>query len=202
MNHWPLLPALAGCGMLSSAVVNPTGVCMPDTDGSRECYSVADDAATYLPDCDGPLKREYWRVYAESEQLAYVIPRPDGMGLEFEICGGGDELAELFERNGLCTESGDPNVLNHMRAVDALAITHALHERLRFRAVPYSDEWGTIPWAPPDDIAAACEMGLLDDGDLCEFYSTCSTLAMIYDEDQAYLLASAMNALYGTADRS
>jgi hypothetical protein len=67
-------------------------------------------ADVYLPDCDAPLGRELWRVFAIDASTAYVVPRPDASGISLGICDGEDaDMADRFERNGLCEELADPD---------------------------------------------------------------------------------------------
>ncbi len=193
-----LLLLLVGC----ETIDNPTGDCTADGDGSHRCYSVSAD--TYLLDCQAPLSRELWRVFAIDAQTAYVIPRPDATGLSLGICDGDDaELADLFDRNGLCVEIADPAVVNSMTPADALAITHALHERLDFTAEGSGSEWWVSPFAPDGELYDAC--ALSDSADIADFCASltetmdageCRQLASTFTEAQATAMAAALDELY------
>ena len=197
-----LLLVLIACDL--SAVDNPTGDCEPEGDGSHLCYSSATDQ--YLPDCAAPLSRELYRVFAADEATAYVIPRPDATGLSLGICDGDDaDLADLFDRNGLCVEVADPDVVNSMTPADALAITHTLHERLDFTAEGSGDDWWVSPFAPDGDHYDACALtdAAALDGYCAELIATldageCPQLASVFSEEQAAAMAAALDALYGS----
>ena len=189
----PLLTLLA-CG---PSIDNPSGDCQADGDGNRRDYFSSDQ---YLPDCQNPLERELWRVFAVSEERAYIVPRPDGMGLQFELCED-ESLGALFSDHGLCDEFADPDVINQIAPADALAITNALHQRLRFSV---SDEGRITPYAPEDDIIAACE--LTDDSaalDFCELLESrctilgCDDIGYMPGPEAVAALVPALNLLYG-----
>jgi hypothetical protein len=203
------ITTLIGLNMLATAcggldVPNPTGDCEPDGDGSRICYHSPDSDSQYLPDCKAPLVREYWRVFAEDEANSYIIPRPDGGALAEGICDGDDEnLADLFGMYKLCKSAesaAEVNVVNAIAHADALAITHALHDRLRFEAT------GTIvtPFAPKSDQLEICASphdsaidGVCQQLDGSIDGESCLDIGIGYDEASAVAMASAMNALYG-----
>ena len=191
-----LISLLFACGV---GIENPTGTCEPDGDGSRLCYSAPAPADTYLPDCDAPLAREYWRVFAVSSESAYIIPRPDGASAVAEACAGDDaDLVALLDRYTLCG-SVDVEQVNDMALADALAITHALHQRLRFEAVDANVE----PFVPPDDGALICASADPAMADWCGFQPTsdggnCTDIGYGYASDEeAQAVAAAANALYG-----
>lgn len=198
---------LVGC---FEKVDNPTGDCRPADDGGRACVHAPARGDTYLPDCQAPLEREYWRVFAQSSTSAYILPRPDAAGLTYGICDGDDAaLAALFDRNGLCEETADPRVLNDMTPADALAVTRALHQRLVFEAVDAGDgAWAILPAPFPDDLAAACELPVADVGaaqSACAVYGsriqgdTCLDIGHVPSAEDAPILADALNQLYGVA---
>src|SRR5687767_7187902 len=86
----------------SSAVVNPSGSCKPSGDGSRPGYHSA-AGTTWLPDCRNTLRREYWRVFAQAPDSAYVIPRPDGAPELGPACAdAAHPLNALASRYALC----------------------------------------------------------------------------------------------------
>ena len=189
--------ALVGCG--TPTVPNPTGDCDPGHDGSRQCYHSPADTDTYLPDCQNPLNRELWRVFAQNEESAYIIPRPDGMGLEFGLC---DEEGP-FTTYGLCVASADPNVLNDIPPAIALEITNTLHQHLRFEVS--EDGQYIVPWAPDEDVIAACDLtDNLAAQEHCANLSyrlsggdTCIDIGYIPGEEAVAALVPALNELYG-----
>jgi len=177
------------------AVTNPTGTCEPkenaNDNGARPRYHSPAANATYLPDCNLPLKREYWRVFAVSESSAYVIPHMDTFGVASKhgVCTdevvkrmsrGDDELAYLLKKYNLCKEdldSVDIQVLKNMKPAEALRITHALHKQLCFQAQaeppgglnpngPHKSQdglWTITPEALDDDINDVCSRLLKKD---------------------------------------
>jgi hypothetical protein len=200
----PLL-LLTGC---SEPIDNPSGSCEADDDGARVCYHSPDRADTYLPDCEAPLDRDLWRVFAMDEDTAYMIPRPDAMGIQLGICDGDDaNLAALFDGNGLCAEIGDPDLINAMTPADALAISHAMHERLAFDVVDHGDGSASLsPWAPDDELLHACEGPLSGDArvsGLCADLAAqgasgqCDDMARIHSLDEVTALAAGLNASFG-----
>lgn len=136
-------------------VRNPTGACgAPPGNGARPGH--APGHWRYLPDCKAPLAREYYRVFAYSESVASMFPRPDGAPGTAQICASeapGTPLRELFERYTLC--AAEPNVerINAMKTEDALAIGHALHVRMRFEA----SGGHVTPFPYDDDVLAVCD---------------------------------------------
>ena len=182
---------------------NPSGDCKTQGNGARPLYHSPDRDSTYLPDCNNELKRELWRVFALNESSAYIIPRPDAMGIQYGLCDGEDlQLAELFDEYGLCEDVGNPNVINDILPLDALTITHTLHQLLKFEL----DEDGLItPWAPDDDLIAACELTDSEDAlnhcDLlesrCNTWGSCEDIGYIPNQRAAEALVSALNQLYG-----
>lgn len=198
--------ALTAC-FEKDAADNPTGECVADHDGGFFCYSSPGPDDTYLPDCDAPLNEELWRVFEQANGTAYVIPRPDGMGLVTGICDGDDaELAALFEANALCDETLDSagvETINSMDTTDALTITHALHENLEFAVAIYGDGYADVtPFAPPEHLVAACEgssESVCDaiDGKYDLDAEECLDIGIVFTEDDAAVLADLLNDLYG-----
>jgi hypothetical protein len=208
MNRTPTVLLILAAACSYGFAGNPTGDCEPETDGSRVCYHSPEAGDTYLPDCEAPLDRELWRVFATEDGGAYIIPRPDGMGLSTGICDGDDiELAAAFERSGLCDEVADPEVINDLNHTDALVITHALHEQLVFTAVDDGDGSAHIdPWAPDEDMLAACDGPLADEtavDEACDLLAgrsedgNCTDIGVIYSLEQATLFAAGLNHVYG-----
>lgn len=189
-------------------VGNPSGDCQAEDDGARACYHTPDATDTYLPDCEAPLDRELWRVFAVDEATAYMIPRPDAMGIHTGICDGDDvDLAAVFEANGLCAEVADPDIINAMTPEDALVIGHALHENLVFGVEEYGEgAAGLVPWAPDTELLMACEGPLAGDArveGLCaelatlDAEGTCNDLGRVLSVEQVTALAEGLNATFG-----
>lgn len=192
-------------GCVGATIVNPTGECLATGSGDIECYSVSAPGDLWMLDCDHPLERTYWRVHAvdgANGVTAYLMPRPDATGLTFGICDGADaDLAALFDRSGLCTPTLDAagvELVNALPLEDALAISHALHERLVFTA----DAGGNIaPWPLPEDLGDACPGTSV--AAACADYvaAVCDEtdlgVLLELDEAQATEVAGALNDLYG-----
>ena len=196
-----VIGALAGSCVVV-AVENPTGDCVAVGSGDIACYSFSGPGYEWMLDCDHPLDRIYWRVHADvATGTAGMLPRPDGAGLVYGICDGADaDLAALFDRNHLCVETLDAagvEAVNAMSVTDALAISHALHERLVFRA----EGTAITPWPLPEDLEAACPA--TSAADACTEYldvicgDTDLGVLLAIDEGQAIALATALNDLYG-----
>jgi hypothetical protein len=143
------------CAIVS--IENPTGSCTAPDDGSRPGYH-SPAGHVWLPDCESPLPLEYWRVFAQSPESAYIVPRPDGTIFLGEPCYNFDhELRELVERYRLCDaarSSADVDVINDMAPADALKVAHYLHTLLAFR--PTDD--GILPPPLPSDVLSACAL--------------------------------------------
>ena len=194
-------------GGATNTVKNPSGNCVAPDDGSRHGYH-SSEGATWLVDCEPVLTREYWRVFVESGDVAYMIPRPDSTGLTYGHCNGTEnEHLNLFKRNGLCDKYGDPEIINSMTPSDALAIAHILHESLVFEISDHLDGTTSIvPFAPDSDLADACQVkGVQLDvaRDVCARivdrqeadFSIGS--AWLLSLEEATELAEALNLLYG-----
>ncbi len=190
---------------------NPTGDCTAPGNGAIECYSVPDAGDQWMLDCDHPRDRIYWHVYARSDAggvSAYMLPRPDGTGIHYAICDGPDAgLATLFEGYGLCEPTlgpGGVEAINSMDLADALAISHALHERLVFTPYEIDGSWDIAPFALPADLKAACPAT-----DNPSIISKCdhvldavcgpTDIGVVFGltEAEAGELAQALNQLYG-----
>ena len=202
-----ILTNLLACGDKSpTSMQNPSGDCSPDDDGARTCYHAPMESETYLPDCQTDLSREYWRVFAMNEDSAYIIPRPDGMGLVYDLCEDAD-VGELMNTYALCTETLGANeveIINDIPPEDALLITNALHSKFLFTV----DENDMIsPWAPPDDIVDACNFSDANDevvSGFCEtalgYYDSgddCPDIAFFPTAEEAEIIAARLNTLYG-----
>jgi hypothetical protein len=139
-------------------VENPTGTCEPSDDGSRRGTHTPEPGDVYLPDCDLPVAREYWRVCARGAESAYTFPRLDGSPMLRLVCrDAGYPISPLVERYGLCAAATTPaevDRVNDMLPADALAITHWLHGQLVFRGT----DQGVEPPPFPNDVLDACAL--------------------------------------------
>lgn len=200
-----MLALLVLLGCPGPEIANPTGECVAEDDGGRLCYHAPEADDTYLPDCEAPLAREYWRVFAQGEDSAYVMPRPDGSTAVEAACADEDAvLSDLLDTYTLCG-SPDVDTINDMAIADALFITHALHARLVFVAVDLGEGSGDVdPFLPMDDVLAICRAAhdaILDtwcgdqegrvDGD------SCNDMGILMTAEEAEAAAAAANALYG-----
>jgi len=114
----------------------------------------------WVPDCQNPLLREYWRVFSSDGVSAYAIPRPDGAPELGVPCADPQaELHSLVDRYELCATAGaaDPSVINNIQLSDALRITHYLHTQLKF-VVSSQYFLGIQPFAIPADVVDACAL--------------------------------------------
>ena len=195
------------CGEKRTATVeNPSGDCSAEDDGSRTCYHAPMESDTYLPDCQTDLSREYWRVFAMSDTSAYIIPRPDGMGLMYDLCEDAN-VGELMNTYALCSETlgaNEVDIINDIPPEDALLITNALHSKFLFTV----DENDMIsPWAPPNDIVDACKFSDDNDdlvSDYCDtalsYYDSgddCPNIAFFPSAEEASIIVARLNTLYG-----
>lgn len=192
---------LVGC--FTSDVPNPSGECEADSDGSRLCYHSPNATDTYLLDCKNPRDRELWRVFAQTEESAYVIPRPDVVGIYFGLCEEGTVHAELFAQYKLCDEMLDSEgieIINNLPPAAALAITNILHQNLRFEEL----DGAIFPFSPEDDMLAAC--ALMDDSlvdDYCAMLENnqaskeCLDIDYNLPEGSVPLFVDALNQIYG-----
>jgi hypothetical protein len=147
-----------GSSRNASPIANPTGTCAPPGDGSRAGYHSA-AGTTWLPDCGNALRREYWRVFAQTPDSAYVIPRPDGARELASACNDpGHELNGLAQSYALCrpaSSGAEVERVNDILPADALAITHFMHGVLRFTM---DAGLGIAPHPLPSDIVDACAL--------------------------------------------
>jgi hypothetical protein len=157
--------ALACCaaGCSQADVENPSGSCGTRTDGARAGYQAPSPDDVWVPDCQAPLLREYWRVFAPKGApggTGYVIPRPDGASQLRPVCDdAGHPLRAVVDRYGLCQVASSPaqvDEVNSMTIGDALHVTHFLHTQLVF-AVDTS-ALGIAPFPVPSDIIDACDL--------------------------------------------
>ncbi len=190
---------LAACGGGQPGPVNPqtAASCAAEGDnGSRAGYHAAADS-TWVPDCELPLGREYWRVFKTSESSAYVMPRPDGAAELAALCEADDAaLREALDRATLCAANPDIASVNTMKPADAIRVARALHSKLRFRA----EGGSVVPFAVPTDVADACAMGapkVLNAA--CERAKNpgANEMAFAYTKAEAEALAPLLNRLYG-----
>ena len=195
-------------------IINPSGSCGVDTSdgaGSRPGYSYSSSGTTYVPDCNNPLQREYWRVFVPPDgdgSSAYVIPRPDDTGIKYEFCCDDDDLCELFKKNGLCGGDDIVQIINSIPLDEALIMMNKLHEKLVFRAEVYDEDTGGItPWAPDDDILEICDTGMTNDANVldhcsdirarCNDQGECLEYGIIPSGETVKALTPLLNELYG-----
>lgn len=136
-----------------SLVKNPSGNCSNNENGGRLSYHSI--SYGYL------LARLRCSTCARTLEglchgSANVIPRPDALVLRYLLCDGDASLPQLVRQHGMCTAVADPDVINRMSVADALQITHALHQRLVFESRNDGGQWSVDPFAPDEDILAAC----------------------------------------------
>lgn len=190
-------------------VMNPTGTCRAPDSGARRGYHSPDAGDLWLPDCNNPLKREYYRVFAKSSTSAYVIPRPDGAHeLELPCNDPTHVLRGLVEQYSLCQSAGDTatvDKINSMPPADALALTHYMHGQLVFEPVEGILAMNLRPYAIPSDVVDAC--ALHPDERSSELSVDCTAQQKAIDTGTdgplfgttAPELAKLLNELYGVA---
>jgi len=200
---WTVGLALAsGCGQGDgAAVVNPTGACGTRPDPGRVGYGGG--GAIWVPDCQAPLLREYWRVDTMDGITAYTLPRMDGTTDFQPACAdAADGLHDLVTRYDLCAPASDPaqvNLINTMALPDALTLTHYLHQRLKF----VSDGTTFTPFPITADILDACALH----ANTPELQAMCdresanlqNPVGLSYMGQAAVELAARLNELYGIA---
>ena len=161
-------------------IQNPSGDCHikeSTNNGARQGYHSPASSDVYMPDCKNPLKEELWRVFAKkvkneegkSNIAAYIIPRPDRLGIEYGLCNGRSsnsdsseekagvsisQIKEIAGKYGLCDERAVPKIINNMTINDALVLTNFFHSQIKFE----SRNDSIYPWVPDTDILAACEL--------------------------------------------
>jgi hypothetical protein len=187
-------------------VANPTGTCVAPNDGSRPGYPVV-GSARWLPDCKNPLKREYWRVFAESGTSAYILPRPDGAVELTMPCGNPNHpLAAVVERYKLCSQAATPadiDTVNHIDPAAALAIAHYMHAELSFAI---GSRGGLFPTPMTTDVVDACalhpELASADLTSVCNRQRADIDAGLVWPEDGGTAvtgLQTRLNELYGIA---
>lgn len=192
-------PARAGL-----SVTNPTGTCTAPDDGSRAGYSSTTSDYVWLPDCNAPLSREYWRVFASSETSSAVLPRPDGAPQLAAPCSdSAHPLHALVGKYALCQPATSETIaiVNDILPADALAITHFLHTQLKFQTVP----GGIQPFAIPSDIIDACKLHPESNSpalvEMCQReqarIDSGKDVGFTYEGEGAAELVTRLNELYG-----
>jgi hypothetical protein len=143
---------------IARSVTNASGTCTVVGDGTRPEHDAS--GSTWVPDCQNPLRREYYRIYQQSPTSAYTIPRLDGAPMLAPACTDANHpLAPLLRKYELCAEATTTEQvdrINHMAPADALQITHFLHMNLRFAASTEAHQ--IVPYAFGSDIIAACDL--------------------------------------------
>lgn len=187
-------------------VENPSGDCTAPDDGGRANYHFPDANSVWLPDCNGSLTTDYFRVFVQDTGKAYMIPRPDGSPYLSDVCANPDhELHPLVEQYPLCESASASSVdlVNSMDPAAALTLAHYLNDRLVFVA----GAEGVFPYALPSDILLACqEDDAFRNGPLkerCDFEiecaegGNCPSIGWTHTGAQGVALATKMNELYG-----
>jgi hypothetical protein len=195
---------------LQRGITNPTGSCLPAGDGSRVGHS-PEASDVYLPDCQSPLTREYYRVFVKADDTAYMIPRPDGHNSLTLACLQGDDhpFKQALERYSLCQDSplssAQVDVVNSMVPADALAIAHQLNDDLVF----FVGAADVRPSVFAGDVLDLCKSDpTFRDGPMrerCDFELAAEASGSRTEEGwshtgaQGDALVEALNALYGIA---
>jgi hypothetical protein len=191
----------------SSDLENPTGDCQPIGKGNRAGYDGEPVGATWLPDCQNPVVREYWRVFAKSSDSAYMLPRPDGEANLVAACTNPSHpLHALVGSYFLCSAATGETVarMNSMLPTDALPIAHYLHTVFAF----VNDSGAGVHIAPypiTGDILDACL--LHQQSNSADFAAICDReqdrlqngilIGFTYDGPGAVELVARLNELYG-----
>lgn len=193
-------------GGSGSNLENPTGDCVAPDNGGRLFYHAPDATNVWLPDCQGSLTTDYFRVFAQADGTAYMIPRPDGWSYLAEVCADAShELHAIVEEYELCEPATEETVdlVNAMDPADALAVAHYLNDRVVF--VAHAD--GVSPYVIPTDIVLACQQdeafrnGPLKDR--CDFEiecvqtGVCPSIGWTHIGEEGRILADKMNEMYG-----
>jgi hypothetical protein len=204
------LLAGSGCGG-----DKPATCAAPDS-GARAGFHAPAPGETWLPDCNNPLRREYWRVFAVSADSAYTFPRLDGeAGLAGDCFSpGASDIGPLVLKYRLCgsaVTAEDVALVNNMVPAEALAITHHLHAMFQFgfggnETVGVRD---IFPSPAPTDVIDAC--GLHPATNSPELTALCgrvadalqagTTAAIIYEGLVVVELVSLLDELYGVTPR-
>jgi hypothetical protein len=188
-------------------LANPSGLCKPTGNGARAGYHAPADSL-WLPDCQNPLAREYFRVFTESATSAYVIPRPDGSPYLEPVCSDPQhELHALVERHALCAVAASEAAVARVNSIppaDALRIARYLHGRLKWHVVDEAGA-GINPYPLPSDIVDACDLDA--PANSAAFESLCQRerdrlasgfdIGFSYEGPGAVELAARLNQLYG-----
>ena len=149
-------------GSQTHGIVNPTGACVAPNSGAIAGYSVPGRGDVWLLDCENPLRRDYFHVYAQgSAEHCYIIPRPDGAPQLSDACEDSThELHPLVENHALCGPASTTEAvarINDMTAEDALTIARYLHTRIRFEPSGLNGT-GIAPFPLPPDVLDACSL--------------------------------------------
>lgn len=126
--------------------------------GGRLGYHSPLETDVYLKDRNNPLKRELWRVFQKEDGTAYMIPRPDGLGLTYYLCEDWSPWKEKAMAYGLCNETvTDPTMINNMDPDDALLFANIFHRQLMFEHRDMDTDFPSLaPWVPDEDLLLAC----------------------------------------------
>lgn len=155
------------CGMNSQPACAISILCRGNSTGARTGYA-PDATDTYLPDCGNVLAHEYYRVFKKEDGTAYMVPRPDGLGVTYGLCGGADvppipalgsfDVQAKAKQYGLCDATvKDPSIINSMAPEDALALARIFHRALAFRSPGAVGGMAISPHPMQDDLEKACD---------------------------------------------
>lgn len=197
-------PPPADAGAARFEVENPSGSCVAPNDGSRAGYH-SSAGLPWVLDCQNPLAREYWRVFAVDPEHAAMIPRPDGSGYLQAACTDSTQaLHAITQTYGLCksaSNSAEVERVNSMAIGDALLVAREQHRQLRFTHVRDDIQ----PFPVPSDIVDACN--LHDNATLPELQAMCerergrlesgNDIGFSYGGPGGLELAKRLNELYG-----
>lgn len=178
-------------------IENPTGSCPSQGSGARPGYHEP-QGIPWMVDCQLPLRRSYWRVFVQSSTQAYILPRPDGHPLLAAACADSAQpLRDVVDRNALC--GANELRINDIPPADAMTLTQAFHQNLRFVTSPS----GVTPAAVPPDLLDAC--ALADTSSPPAFVTTCdrerargsNDILVPFTGPAADEMARRLNELYG-----
>lgn len=153
-------------------IQNPTGSCSAPDDGSRPGYHYPMESQ-WIPDCQNPLNREYWRVFVDANGRVSISPRVSSdINAPFPspfqpVCQDPDhDLAPLVQAYALCSptlSAEDLALQEQMSVTEALLLTHFLHQELYFEVSRYDLSTEEVfeaitPRPIPSDILDACDL--------------------------------------------
>lgn len=175
------------------------------------------DGYRYEKNPNVKLAREYWIVIVDTNGSRAMLPRPDGDERVVAECLANGPLAPTLRGAALCSAATSETLprVNALSASEAIQVSTFLHEKLRFSANEGDAKKGLGPSVQPypltDDILDVCKAFPVDrNGPLRERcdeelkYENASgrpTIARVYSIEDAQVLATRLNDLYGIAAR-